>query len=143
MFLPPLSSLEVCDVAAVQAAPIPSAHDDRVRYFAQMLESERKKQVPEMPTVPANFVHRTKYPECPTRLADLAVARPVSKKEIKENPSLPSGDCKQAQAKEWKRLIDKKVWDMSAPVNWRKKAKECRDTGKRIHMGRILSLIHI
>ena len=63
------------------------------------------------------------------------VARPVSRREMADEP-----DAQKAAASEWKRLWDKKVWDHKVVREWSDVSSEARKEGKTIHVGRIFGI---
>ena len=69
-------------------------------------------------------------------LHDACVARPVSKKEIASTP-----ECQIAQHKEWTRLKQKGVFDLSSVRNWKDVAREANAAGRIIHMGRVFGIM--
>ena len=80
--------------------------------------------------------HRVKTPSATFGLP-AAVARPVGKKEIKDNQ-----ECLKAMMAEWSRLREKGVWIISSVREWSDVAAEARkrqekDPNYRIHMGRL------
>jgi hypothetical protein len=96
--------------------------------------------VPRMPVSRDSDKHRMKHDPRALHLP-ACVARPVSKSEIAQNPSLVSGDCKTAHDKEWQRLVDKKVWDFKSVKQWSDVARLARQDNRTIHMGRIFGLM--
>ena len=65
---------------------------------------------------------------------NLAVARPVSKKELRSNPK-----AKAAMDAEWAKLEEAGVWDMEVKC-WFEIAAEARRTGKKVHVGALFDI---
>ena len=85
-----------------------------------------------MPVVPlGNDSHREKL-VTNTFFHSACIARPVKKNELEASPK-----AREARDKEWKRLWDKHVWDASAVKEWDTVAKEAREKGEEIHLGRL------
>ncbi len=100
--------------------------------------------VPAMPTVAddksndfkSNFSdivdhHKHRKKGTPRRFPfNALVARPVNKKEIERTPK-----AQEAMNNEWKRLIDKHVWDMSVVRDMSDVASEAKNKNKEIQFG--------
>ncbi len=68
-------------------------------------------------------------------LFNAAVARPVSRREIAENPA-----AARAMQVEWDRLRRKKVWRESVVREWADVAREARENGTEVHMGYLFGI---
>ena len=82
--------------------------------------------VPRVPTT------SQRQPRRPKRVSDLFpysafVARPVSKKEIKQNQK-----ANEALLKEWEKLRKAGCWDESMAREWSEVQAECKRIGKRL-----------
>ena len=80
------------------------------------------------------YDHRVKIPTLDYPLP-VAVARPVNKTEIRQNPKADA-----ALVKEWNALRKAKVWDESKVREWSDVAREARITGVKAHVGRIFEI---
>jgi hypothetical protein len=90
--------------------------------------------VPAMPTVPCSHEHRPHVVEHELPFSAL-VARPVSKAEVKTNPK-----AQEALQKEWDRLRMAGCWDESKVVEWGSVSKAARESGTKLHVGRIFAI---
>ena len=90
-----------------------------------------------MPTVQnRKSRHRNKNPTTVSPMSFYAaVARPVTKKEVKMMPAAEA-----ALLKEWTKLRNATAWDESAVREWRDVAEEARRKGKKAHVGRIFEI---
>ena len=87
-----------------------------------------------MPCKLTDNAHRPKVGQ-PSFKLSACVARPVSKKEIAQNPVLKSGSCQQALDKEWKRFRDQNVSDEPNACQWKAIVRSALEDGRVIHMG--------
>ena len=66
---------------------------------------------------------------------DLAVARPVSRKEI-----ATSDEAEKAEQREWNRLRDRKVWDESVIRDWFDVQREYQNKGQKVHLAFVFGI---
>jgi hypothetical protein len=78
----------------------------------------------------ATRMHRPKT--TPPTPFSACVARPVTKKEIAAPPK-----TQEACAKEWTRLHAIGCWDESCVRKWRSEASEAKQSGTKVHIGRV------
>ena len=52
-----------------------------------------------------------------------------------------SEKAKEAEAKEWKNLVDKHVFDWSSVRNWSDVAREARNEERKIHLARVFGIM--
>ena len=93
-----------------------------------------------MPTIPRTEVtmaHRPKQGPFTLGLPCM-IARPISKAEIAQDVGQR---CSAAQNKEWTKLWEKQVFDISSVQEWRDVAAKARREGRTIHMGRAFGLM--
>ena len=77
--------------------------------------------------------HRTK--RCPRPLISALVARPVTRNEIKNNEK-----AQKAMAKEWYKLVEKGVFDLSVVRSAYDVKKDAENLGFKAHFGRVLGI---
>jgi hypothetical protein len=78
--------------------------------------------------------HREKIPMHDFPMLAL-VARPVNKAEIAQHP-----EAQAALDQEWHKLVAAKVWDEAKAYEWSTLARDARETGETIHVGRVFEL---
>ena len=85
-----------------------------------------------MPCIPSETEpHRSIIPAA-RFVHSACVARPVNKIELESNE-----DARKARDAEWTRLWDKGVWDASSVREWSDVARDARERGEEIHLGRL------
>ena len=97
-------------------------------------------RIPRMPTIPrteTTMAHRKKQQPFTLGLPCM-IARPISKAEIAQDVGQR---CSAAQFKEWSKLWEKQVFDISSVHEWREVAAKARKEGRTIHMGRAFGLM--
>ena len=82
-------------------------------------------------TVPG---HRNKI-DTSLLFINACVARAVGKKEIESTPT-----AQRALDTEWKKLVDKKVWNETRCYEWPELARAARQRNETIHLGRVFEL---
>ena len=93
-------------------------------------------EAPEMPTEQPRQGHRELNPHGSwLPLIPACIARPVGRKEIATEPAAQA-----AVNKEWRRLVDRPVWDMNTVREWDDVANEARNNGKQVHFGRVFGI---
>ena len=89
---------------------------------------------PAMPCVNTVPGHRNKI-DTSLLFINACVARPVGKKEIETTPT-----AQKALDTEWKKLVDKGVWNETKAYEWSDLARTARNKNETIHVGRVFEL---
>ena len=115
---------------------VPSVDQKGMAMVACVSEDEGDtEQVPAMPCARKAKVHRKRVKKDNIFPWDAAVARPVSRKEISQQPK-----AQEAQQKEWNRLRQRGVWDESKILEWDKVAAKAKAEKRKVHIAYLFGI---
>jgi len=89
--------------------------------------------IPSVPVLDCRIEHRPHL--CPQHVHAACVARPVTRKEARENAKALA-----AMDKEWNKLRNIGCWDESRVQEWKHVASNARRDGTKVHIGRIFDI---
>ena len=92
-------------------------------------------EVPAMPCLPCQPSHRERILKERPFPFNAAVARPVSRNELRSNSI-----ARESMDKEWRRLRDQIVWDEDHPYEWDSVRRDAQQGGDEGHLGYLLGI---